>query len=550
MARKKKLFQEEQDQISFADTTFHVKWRIGLYYRLSRDDGGDQESQSIQNQRKIQEEEIQGIFQKERYEITEYIDDGVSGTTDYEREGFQKMIKDIENKKLNCVVVKSLHRAFRNYSDQGYFLETFFPLYNIRFICLGNPNIDTFLNPNKINGLDVPMTGIMNDRYALNTSVEIRRVFDMKKRRGEFIGAFAPYGYIKNPENKNHLLPDKQVVRIIQDIFYWYAMRGISIAGIAKRLNEQGVLSPSAYKKEQGFAYYAPNMRDSLWSPKSVRNILENQVYIGNMVQSKSQKVSYKIHKVRELPLESWIIVEETHEPLVSKEIFTLAQSLRKKDMKTAMNQNTPYLFGGFLRCKDCKQAMQRNTVKGGKDQKLVYYYCRTYREKSKVACTKHTIKEEVIETCILEALQREMKKLLNLEGLMDEVIGKKAKHEEKDLGFNKSEDNRKKLIQTREILDSIYLDWKSGKIDLEQYDRIKKRLELQIFNTEKEIEDGEKEEVWMIEEDHKEEKLLNTMMEDKTIKFLDRGILTHFIKHIFIHEEKEITIHVRFSKT
>ena len=170
-------------------------WRIALYIRLSRDDGND-ESMSISNQRKILMEYVGQFFKEDGKLIDVYADDGQTGT-DFERPEFQRMLRDIEAGKVNCIICKNLSRAFRNYSDQGYFLEKIFPKFHIRFITLGDPKIDTFINPEAVSGMEVPINGLMNDRFAYKTSSDIRRTFDTKRRKGEFIGAFAPYGYKK-----------------------------------------------------------------------------------------------------------------------------------------------------------------------------------------------------------------------------------------------------------------------------------------------------------------------------------------------------------------
>ena len=195
-------------------------WRIALYIRLSRDDGND-ESMSISNQRKILMEYVGQFFKEDGKLIDVYADDGQTGT-DFERPEFQRMLRDIEAGKVNCIICKNLSRAFRNYSDQGYFLEKIFPKFHIRFITLGDPKIDTFINPEAVSGMEVPINGLMNDRFAYKTSSDIRRTFDTKRRKGEFIGAFAPYGYKKDPDNKNHLIIDEEAAAVVRDIFKWY----------------------------------------------------------------------------------------------------------------------------------------------------------------------------------------------------------------------------------------------------------------------------------------------------------------------------------------
>ena len=184
-------------------------WKVGKYIRLSRDDGAAV-SESVVNQDKILQDELSGFFEDGLYEVVDtYIDDGTSGTTDLERQDFQRMVQDVKRGRINCVIVKNLSRAFRNSANQGRFLEEFIPLYNTSFISLYQPRLDTFLDPEIVHSLEVSITGFLNEQYAYKTSVDVRRTFQHKRERGEFIGAFAPYGYRKDPENKNRETPQR-----------------------------------------------------------------------------------------------------------------------------------------------------------------------------------------------------------------------------------------------------------------------------------------------------------------------------------------------------
>lgn len=194
-------------------------WKVGKYIRLSRDDGNS-ESESITNQRKILDEQIPGFFSDDYDIIDEYIDDGRTGTSDDTRPDFLRLVEDVKSGRINCIVTKNLSRAFRNSANQGKFLEEFIPLYNTRFISLYEPHIDTFLNPEVVHSLEVSITGFMNEQYAYKTSVDIRRTFDTKRKNGEFIGAFAPYGLMKKPDDKNSLMIDEEAAEVVRDIFH------------------------------------------------------------------------------------------------------------------------------------------------------------------------------------------------------------------------------------------------------------------------------------------------------------------------------------------
>lgn len=290
-----------------ATQTAAVKyWKIGIYIRLSREDkekeeervskkrGGRNQPQnvdtdasgSIVEQDKILTEWVEEYFREERYEIVDYfVDDGLTGTDDT-RDDFQRLMEYVEDGRVNCIVVKTLSRAFRNYADQGRYLEQVFPRIGVRFISSGNPFVDSYNDPDAINnGMEIPINGLMNDRFAAKTSSDIRRTFDAKRKRGEFIGAFAPYGYIKDPEDKNSIIIDEEAAGHVRDIFNWFVIDGMSKRGIALKLNELGVLNPTAYKQRvQKLKYKNPGteMNDGLWTGNNVWAILKNQVYIGD----------------------------------------------------------------------------------------------------------------------------------------------------------------------------------------------------------------------------------------------------------------------------
>lgn len=372
-------------------------WRVGLYIRLSREDGR-QESLSVQNQRKILLDFLETDFTG-RWELAgEYIDDGLTGTDD-SREGFQNLIAQVRQGAVNCVLCKTLSRAFRNYADQGYFLEEFFPRHRTRFIALGSPRVDSFLDPEAVQtGLEIPINGILNDRYAARTSADVRRTLDMKRRRGEFIGSFAPYGYAKDPEDKNRLIPDPVAAQVVRDIFSWYT-QGLGKRAIAGRLNDRGTPNPTAYKTAQGYRFGREN--DGLWSAMTVDRILSNPVYGGTMVQGRQRVVSYKVHQTMSVPPEAWYVVEGTHAAIVSPDLLEQVGAIRQTQTRRPPGRGEVHLLAGFLRCIDCGKAMTRKTARN-----IVYYTCSTYRRKSREACTKHTVREDRVLEELSQLLQ------------------------------------------------------------------------------------------------------------------------------------------------
>ncbi|WP_460058400.1 recombinase family protein, partial [Pseudolactococcus yaeyamensis] len=288
------------------------KWKVAIYVRLSHEDGNN-ESLSITNQKKIIQSYLDEQFQDAYQVVQTYIDDGISAVNAYNRPAFQEMIADVKSGRVDTIICKSLSRAFRNSGDQTEYLRKLFPEYGTRFISIDTPYIDTYLEPRKVYQMDVSIFGSFNESYPLMISEEIHKTFREKRNRGEFIGAFAPYGYRKNPENKNHFLIDDEPAEIIRLIFKWYVVEGLSIRKIVGRLNHQGISSPATYKKEQGHALFSTHDNPSgLWGLSTVSRILRNQVYTGAMVQGKARTVSPIVHKIVSVPEEEWVIIKET----------------------------------------------------------------------------------------------------------------------------------------------------------------------------------------------------------------------------------------------
>lgn len=522
-----------------------IVWRIGLYIRLSREDGNDV-SESVVNQDKILREAIPKFFDDGMYEIVDtYIDDGTSGTSDIERKDFQRMVEDVKSGRINCIIVKNLSRAFRNSANQGHFLEEFIPLYHTRFISLYQPVVDTFLDPEVVHGLEVSITGFMNEQYAYKTSVDIRRTFKYKMENGEFIGAFAPYGYAKDPEDKNVLIVDEEAAQIVRDIFSWYVNDGMSKMGIVRRLNELGIPNPTAYKRSKGIRYNNPQTKDNsgLWSGRTIKGILEDQIYIGTMRQGRQRVVSYKIHKRRAIPEDEWITVENVVTPLIDRETFDKARELSKRDTRTAPGEKTLYLFSGFLRCADCKKAMTRRTARG-----QVYYACRTYKQQSMTSCTRHTIRVDALEQVVLVTIQKQIELVASLSEIIEEINAAPVVKKESNRLSTLLKQRTAELEKASHLLDGLYFDWKSGEITHDQYRRMKPQLEEQVTLLREQVAHIEEECATMARGIDNENPYLTTFLQYRNIQSLSRGLLLDLVNVIYIHEDKTVEIEFNFA--
>lgn len=531
-----------------------IVWRIAVYIRLSKDDGND-ESLSVTNQKKIIREYLEKFFEEEYILVDFYIDDGISGTTDDSRTDFLRMIEDVKAGLVNCIICKTLARTFRNYADQGYYLEEFFPLYKTRFICLGSPAFDTYKNPESItDGMDVPITGLMNDRYAARTSNDVRRTFNMKRRNGEFIGAFAPYGYKKDPENKNALIIDEEPAQVVRNIFHWYVDDGMSKIGIVRHLNELGIPTPTVYKQSKGLNIKTPRCakNDGMWGITTVCTILKNRMYIGDMVQGKQRIISYKVHKAVHTSEDEWFIVENTHEPIIDRELFEKAQSLSKRDTRTAPKEKKVYLFSGFLRCADCNMSMTKKTnrrkLADGSIKEYTYYVCSTYAMKSKDKCSRHRISVEDLTEAVLKAIQVQIALVGNMAEVIAEINKQPAVCNQSLQLTRQLEEKERQLERTVDTTDSLYMDWKCGDITRAEYVRMKAKFETKA----KELEDAIvhlKAEIQLASKGiGSDDPYLRMFLKHKNIQELNRGILVELIDTIYIHENNEITIKFNFA--
>lgn len=518
-----------------------VLWKIGMYIRLSREDG-NAISESVVNQEKILNDELPGFFSPGQYEVTDtYIDDGTSGTTDTERREFQRMVSDMQAGRINCVMVKNLSRAFRNSANQGRFLEEFIPLCNARFISLYQPRIDTLLDPEAVHSLEVSITGFMNEQYAYKTSLDVRRTFRHKRERGEFIGAFAPYGYAKDPENKNALVIDQEAAQVVRDIFRWFVSQGMSKAGIAKRLNECGIPNPSAYKRSKGLRYENPHCghNDGLWSPSSIARMLQNPLYIGVLRQGRQKVVSYKVHKRTSVPEEQWTVVEDAVPAVISAETFQAAQRLHRQDTRTPPGRREVYPFSGLIRCADCGKSMVRHTARG-----IVYYQCRTNRDKSRTRCARHSIRLDTVEQAVLTAVRRQISLVSSLDEVIAEISAAPAAQGESLRLSAQLERQSGELAKIADLLDGLYMDWKGGDITREQYRRMRDRFEEQAVQLRKTVAHIQR----SAAEQSGCDPYLAAFLHSRTVDSLSRGLLAELVRTIYVHEDKSLDIVFSFA--
>lgn len=522
------------------------RWNAALYIRLSKEDGDKGESNSVTSQRAILNEWLKLHPDIETCDF--YVDDGWSGTN-FERPDFNRMMEDVYSGKVNCVIVKDLSRFGRNYAISGNYLDNVFVRLNIRFIAINN-GVDTASN--NMNAatqcISVGVTNVINESVAATTSVNVRGTLNVNRAQGKFIGSFPTYGYLKDPNDHHKLIIDEQVAPVVRTIFDRF-IAGKSIIGIAKELNEEGIPNPSMYKKLIGFNYRHPagKSNDGLWSDSSVRRILQNQMYIGNMVQGKNTTISYKIKQCRAIPKEDWIIVEGTHEPIVSKDVFEKAQTLFNKSIRVAPQKKEVDLFSGFVKCADCHRAMNKKTNVHSYGT-YHYYRCSTARKMQKSACSNHTIRIDKLEDAVLTVIQNMVDVAIEMDELLKRINSSKerkmeSKHLKKSIDTQTAEREKYKQLMV-----DLYPDFKSGIITQEEYLTLKQSMSEKIETIDKMITNltatAKKYEEGVTDENE----FISHFKKYGKLKSLTRPILIELVDEILIHEDKKITIVFKFQ--
>ena len=530
-----------------APTSYNaMRWRLGKYIRLSKEDllRGRDESNSVINQRRLLEQYHQTHLD-EFHDGTEqdvYVDDGKTGT-DTDREDFQRLLADVYSGRINCVIVKDLSRLSRNYTDAGNLIENLFVRLNVRFISLAE-GVDSYRNPDSVSNIIVPITNVMNDQYCYQTSKKIRQVFDMKRRNGEFIGSYAPYGYVKDPNDKHALLVDPEAAEVVKSIFALF-LSGMNKRGITYYLNDHGTLCPTAYKQQQGLKYNAPNAQGNpMWSTITIDTILKNRVYVGDMVQGRQRVKSYKIHIQEKVPEEEWFIVENTHETIIDRETFAKVQSLLKRDTRTAPKAKQLYLFSGFLKCADCGRAMSRIASKGI----YVYYQCGTYKSLSKKACTMHSIKSDRLEAGVLFAIQQQVHLAITYSELVARINSAPLKKSKSKRLEDTIAAKEKELAKIMRYKQALYQDWKDGEITRNDYRHMSEDYEQQIEALTRIMQTLTAEQEQLENGVDAESPCLTAFLKYRNIDKLTREILGELIDHIKVYEGGNISVKFKYA--
>jgi DNA invertase Pin-like site-specific DNA recombinase len=427
------------------------------------------ESDSIGNQRKQIYDWLKNHPEIEV--VNERVDDGYSGIL-FDRPAFTEMMEDIKAGKIDCCLTKDLSRLGREFVETGRYLRRIFPAYGVRFIAI-NDNIDT-LNDSG-DDLAVSLKSIINDAYCRDVSIKTRSALNAKRGNGDYVGAFAVYGYKKSDENHNQLVIDEFAARYVRDIFRM-KVNGMSALRISDTLNEQGVLSPLEYRKDRGLPYPKNNYCDrdgAKWSPTTVIRILSDETYVGTLTQGVSSTPNYKLKERITKPADEWKRCEDAHEPIIKRAQFDLVQKILRLDTRTAPDGDSVYLFSGVLICGTCGSRMTRYNVPAG-GKKYYYYRCPSGK---KGGCN-HTVrlKESTLINGVLESVRAHIANIASLESLIESLDADRVARELAEKLRSQLAENERRLDKIREFKASLYENMVGGNLSKDEYKALKSK--------------------------------------------------------------------------
>ena len=518
----------------------------GGYLRLSKEDDDIAKSETLQsNSIENQKEYIEDYLQsKPEIRVVDfYIDDGYSGVN-FDRPDFQRMLQDIKDKKINCVIVKDLSRLGRNYIEVGKYIERLFPFLGVRFIAI-NDNFDSADDAALSNNIIVPFKNLINDAYCRDISIKIRSHLEVKRKRGEFIGAFPVYGYMRG-EDKNKLIVDPCAAEIVKEIFAM-KMEGMSQQAIADELNRLGVLSPAEYKKEQGSGYKTVFQTHSRakWTAVAVLRVLTNEVYMGTLIQGKESTPNYKVRVREKKPKEEWIRVENAHEAIISRTDFELISDILQKDTRVSTGKSAVSVYSGYLVCADCGCSMVRKKVRSG-SLEYVYYVC-SGNKKDKDICSSHRISENTLNMAITKTLQLHLKQLGGLQERIRYIRETSGNSDKIKKLVLQSEKRKEDIEKYNRLKLECYEDYKKELITQDEYMLFKKELDNRIEEIQRAITELGKKKRMLLDGGYEKESLLEKFLTSKEIE-LKRSILVRFISRIYVYEDHRIEIIFRYQ--
>ena len=512
-----------------------MDYHVALYIRLSKEDENEGPSESVTNQKSLLNE----FVQQHRLSVYDtYIDDGWSGTN-FDRPDFQRMLGDIEDRKVNMVITKDLSRLGRDYIMTGHYMERYFPEKQVRYISLLD-GIDTGVE-STANDI-TPFRAIMNDMYAKDISRKIKSVKRDKQRKGQFIGGKPVYGYKMHPTEKNKIVIDKEAAPTVRRIF-GMALEGMSCRQIATQLNAEGVPTPAAYA---GLPAPKSGPYTGLWSSERISEMLQNETYIGNMVQGRSVKLSYKSRKCLHQARENWVVVENTHEPLIDREAFEKVQVL-VASRKHTRSRTYDFLLKGLIFCHECGCPLAVLNRKNAAGEDVLYFVCRTYQRFTKAGvCTCHSIKEKTVTDAVTAKVREVCEACLHSDDLLSIAQRAVEPARKGNAPENAIQAIQSKIDSLTANLDKMYMDRLTGLLAEADFERIYQRIKVERSSLEEKLKGMEAQKESPADTQDRSKELVQRFI---TSACTNRELLVSLIERVELTQDKQIIIKFRFRE-
>ena len=470
-------------------------WRTALYVRLSVEDNG-KDADSIENQIAFLESYVSGRPDLSKAEL--FVDNGCTGTN-FQRPQFSQMMESVQSGAIDCIAVKDLSRLGRNYIETSQFIEKICPFYGLRFIAV-NDGFDTATVTDTAQ-MSMALSNIVNDYYAKDISRKVTSALQTKMERGDYIGNYAPHGYCKDPENKNHLVIDPETAPVIRQIFQWRA-EGVSYMEINRRLNEAGIPSPGQYRLEHGIETNNNRKgRSVLWNKHMVTEILKNIVYIGHLAQKKGSQCLYAGIPYHITGEDEWIVVEHTHEPIISKELFEAVQKINRESAERSRANSGKYaylpreknIFGKKLTCAECGAVMKLHRSFSTKRDKAYFTFkCPTYAEHGSKGCSDVKKRKADLDVTVFSFIKAQMAVFIDMEHTLRSLLAAKTGSVEQGRTRSKRRLLQQKLENKKSILSGLYVDYKEGLLSRQDYLFTRERIDSAIHEIEAELAEQE----------------------------------------------------------
>ena len=536
--------------VTKGDYDLKTAYNVGIYCRLSREDNNKDISLSIENQMT----KLQKYVNNEGWDVFKvYADDGVTGTT-FNRPFFNEMLDDIENGRINCVVVKDLSRLGRNRLESGHLREVIFPEYDVRLIAVD----DSYDSETGSDSILFPIKELLNEEYAKDISRKTRSAKRTMAEQGKFANSRAPYGYLKSKENKHVLVVDENVAHNVIRIFELY-LSGKTGRAIADIFNREGIAAPNDY-------FYSvigkPNPyhnNKNMWGSATIMNIIKNPLYYGAMANGKRVVKSFRDKSVIRKPFDEWIIVENTHEPIISKEIWLEAQKINRKNSKYTVRRSSngeTTIFAGIIKCAACGGNLVFNSQNRKSDVKE-FFRCSTYTQKGKNVCSMHSVDYDIVCQAVLHDIQQHAILAIDDEKrLIDKILKSNDEFNDKNLSRHEKtiRQSKNRIKEIDGLLQNLYEDKITGEVAADLFKRMSQKYSDEQAQLIVEVEQLENE----LDESKRTQKdifgWIKRIKDCLTIDSLTRAIVVELIDRIEVSEiydldgEKNLDISISYK--